>query len=46
MFVGIDIGSATTKAVIINEQEEIVAFLIIPTGSDRQKAGKMFLHQL
>jgi predicted CoA-substrate-specific enzyme activase len=39
MFIGIDIGSVTTKAVIINEQEEIVAFSLIPTDYDRQKSG-------
>ena len=39
MFAGIDIGSITTKAVIINQQEEIRAFSLIPTSSDRQKSG-------
>jgi len=39
MFVGIDIGSVTTKAVIINEREEIVAFSLIPTRYDRQQSG-------
>jgi predicted CoA-substrate-specific enzyme activase len=40
MFAGIDIGSVTTKAVIINRQEEIGAFTMIPTNSDRQKSGE------
>ena len=39
MFVGVDIGSVTTKAVVINNQEEILAFSIIPTSPDRQKSG-------
>jgi predicted CoA-substrate-specific enzyme activase len=39
MFVGIDIGSVTTKAVVINEREEILAFSQIPTSYDRQKSG-------
>jgi predicted CoA-substrate-specific enzyme activase len=39
MFVGIDIGSVTTKAVIINEQKEILAFSLILTSYDRQKSG-------
>jgi predicted CoA-substrate-specific enzyme activase len=39
IFTGIDIGSVTSKAVIINEHEEIVAFSLIPTGYDRQKSG-------
>ena len=39
MFVGIDIGSVTTKAVIIDGREEIVAFSLIPTSYDRGKSG-------
>jgi len=39
MFAGIDIGSVSTKAVIINEQEEILSFSLIPTNSDREKSG-------
>jgi predicted CoA-substrate-specific enzyme activase len=39
MFAGIDIGSVTTKAVIINEREEIVVFSLIPTSYDRGKSG-------
>jgi predicted CoA-substrate-specific enzyme activase len=40
MFVGVDIGSVTTKAVIINQKGEIGAFCLIPTSSDRQKSGE------
>jgi predicted CoA-substrate-specific enzyme activase len=39
MFAGIDIGSVTTKAVIINGREEIVAFSLVPTSYDRGKSG-------
>lgn len=39
MFIGIDIGSVTTKAVIINEQQEILAFSMISTSYDRQQSG-------
>ena len=39
MFVGIDIGSVTTKAVIVNEREKILAFSLIPTSYDRGKSG-------
>ncbi len=39
MFAGIDIGSATTKAVIINQGEEILAFSLLPTSYDREQSG-------
>ena len=39
MFAGIDIGSVTTKAVIIDEKGNIVTFKKIPTGFDRNKSG-------
>lgn len=39
MFAGVDIGSVTTKAVIINEREETVASSLIPTRYDRQESG-------
>jgi predicted CoA-substrate-specific enzyme activase len=39
MFVGIDIGSVTTKAVIINDKEETLAFSLIPTRYNRQESG-------
>lgn len=40
MFSGIDIGSVTSKAIIIDEQEDILAFALIPTAYDRQKSGE------
>ncbi|GAH50261.1 unnamed protein product, partial [marine sediment metagenome] len=43
MFAGIDIGAATTKAVII-EREEIVAFSLIPTSYDREQSGAEVLN--
>ncbi len=39
MFAGIDIGSVTTKAVLINDKEETLAFSMIPTGYDRHESG-------
>jgi predicted CoA-substrate-specific enzyme activase len=39
MFAGIDIGSATTKVVIINQRAEILAFSLIPTSYDREQSG-------
>jgi len=39
MFVGIDIGSVTTKAVIIDEEEKIKAFSLLATTSDRNQSG-------
>ena len=39
MFVGIDIGSVTTKAVVFNEQGEILAFSLMPTSYNRQQSG-------
>ena len=36
---GIDIGSVTTKAVIIDEREETLAFSLILTSYDRQQSG-------
>jgi predicted CoA-substrate-specific enzyme activase len=44
MFAGIDIGSVTTKAVLISEREEILAFTQIPTGYDRQQSGAAALN--
>ncbi len=39
MFAGVDIGSVTTKAVIINDREETLAFSMIPTRYNRQESG-------
>lgn len=40
MFVGIDIGAATTKALIMNEAEEIMSFSLTPTSYDRNQSGE------
>jgi predicted CoA-substrate-specific enzyme activase len=45
MFAGIDIGSVTTKAVIINEKEETLAFSLIPTRYNRQESGTEVLRR-
>jgi len=39
MFAGIDIGSVSTKAVLIDKEGEILAFSLIPTGYDRRQSG-------
>lgn len=39
MFAGVDIGSVTTKAVIIDEHQDILAFSMRPTDSDRHQSG-------
>jgi len=39
IFVGIDIGSIVSKAVIINQEEEILAFSQTPTSYDREQSG-------
>jgi len=40
MYAGIDIGSVTSKAVLINKNEEIAAFSLIPTSYDRRRSGE------
>jgi len=40
MFVGIDIGSATSKALILNDGDAIIAFAFIPTSYDREQCGR------
>ena len=40
MFAGIDIGSVTTKAVIVNQKGEIEIFVKLPTLSDRNQSGE------
>jgi predicted CoA-substrate-specific enzyme activase len=39
MFAGVDIGAATTKAVIINGRQDILAFSLLPTSYDREQSG-------
>jgi len=39
MFAGVDIGSVTSKALIIDDESTIVAFAVIPTTYDRKRCG-------
>jgi len=44
---GIDIGSLSTDAVLVNEKREIVAYEVIATGASSKKAcDKIFKHIL
>jgi predicted CoA-substrate-specific enzyme activase len=45
MFAGIDIGSVTTKAVILDQEDKIRAFSYIPTSADQKKSGEDILSQ-
>jgi len=40
-FAGIDVGSLTADAVLIDETSNIISYAILPTGHDSQKAGTM-----
>ncbi|MHA1466428.1 MAG: acyl-CoA dehydratase activase, partial [Candidatus Heimdallarchaeaceae archaeon] len=41
MFViGLDIGSTTTKAALLNEEQKILSYEIIPTGANMVEAEK------
>ena len=46
MFLGIDIGSSSSKAVIINEQKKILGQAVINTGAGTQGPGKVVLAAL
>jgi predicted CoA-substrate-specific enzyme activase len=39
IFAGIDIGSVTTKALLLNGRHEILAFSMLPTSYDRHRSG-------
>lgn len=43
LIAGVDIGSTTTKAVLIDENEQILSFSIIATGFDRNQSGEEVL---
>lgn len=45
LFAGVDIGSTTTKAILIDETCEILDFSLIPTGFDRNKSGEEVLEK-
>jgi predicted CoA-substrate-specific enzyme activase len=38
-YAGIDVGSLTADAVVIDEDEKIISYAILPTGSDSQRAA-------
>jgi predicted CoA-substrate-specific enzyme activase len=39
LFAGIDVGSLSADAALINEDGDIIAYAILPTGPNSQKAG-------
>ncbi|MEE9443573.1 MAG: acyl-CoA dehydratase activase [candidate division Zixibacteria bacterium] len=39
-YAGIDIGASTTKAVIIDDNREIIGHAVVDSGADFEKAGK------
>lgn len=39
LFAGIDVGSLSADAVLINEAGEVLAYAVLPTGPDSRKAG-------
>jgi predicted CoA-substrate-specific enzyme activase len=43
MFAGIDIGSVTSKAVIIDSRDTVLAFFVLPTSYDRESGGREVL---
>ena len=45
MFAGIDIGSVTSKAVIVDEEDRVMAFTLSATTYDRQQSGASVLKQ-
>jgi activator of 2-hydroxyglutaryl-CoA dehydratase len=40
MFVGLDIGSVTSKALVLDDADRVLAFSLIPTSYDRQRCGR------
>ena len=40
---GIDSGSTTTKAIVLDRQERIIGFAILPTGADSRDASQKAL---
>ena len=46
MYVGVDIGSTTTKAVAINDDGELIDWKLIMTEHDRDASGKAVVAQL
>jgi len=47
MFVGIDIGSVTSKALVLDNSGSVLGFALIPTSYDREQCGReVFLRAL
>jgi (R)-2-hydroxyacyl-CoA dehydratese activating ATPase len=46
IYAGVDIGSVTTKAVLINDESRIAGFFKQPTGFDRQQSGETCLSRV
>lgn len=44
MFAGVDIGSVTSKAVLLDAEGRLIAYFIVPTTYDRESCGKKALH--
>jgi len=42
---GIDAGSTTTKAVLLDRDGKVVSFALIPTGADSRDSSRQVLHQ-
>jgi len=40
IYAGIDLGSVTTKALLLDEEGTILAFTMTPTGFDRNRSGR------
>jgi predicted CoA-substrate-specific enzyme activase len=40
MFVGLDIGSVTSKALVLDDTDEVLSFSLIPTSYDREQCGR------
>jgi predicted CoA-substrate-specific enzyme activase len=45
IFAGIDIGSTTTKAVLVDESKKILTFSLIDTSFDRNRSGEEVLQR-
>ena len=43
LIAGVDIGSTTTKAVLLDENSQILSFALIPTGFNRNECGERVL---
>jgi predicted CoA-substrate-specific enzyme activase len=44
--IGLDVGSTTTKAVMVDDQRQILAYHLVPTGASGLKAARRCLEEL